>query len=153
MNQIAQGTEFMNWLGSPAQVAQLVLLLIALVAAWPKLRQQTLDRQSRIEAAKTEEIKEYKAEVRSLKGEIKVMCDELRDCEEECAKELRRMHEEIWAMRKQNIAEQISLINIILKTVDAPELHALLEVMEKIKAQLTVAVENNPRNPRRGSDG
>jgi hypothetical protein len=74
-----------------------------------------------------------------LRKEVKDLHSELNKCEEECRADIKKLQEEIWGMRKQHIAEQISLINIILKTTDAPELHGLLAVLEDVKLRLAVA--------------
>lgn len=84
------------------------------------------------------------AEMAGLRREVAEVRGDLKKCEAECADELRKVHEELWGMRKQNIAEQISLINIILNSVDAPELKAMLKVLESVKATLNARVFIDP---------
>jgi hypothetical protein len=76
-------------------------------------------------------------------GEIKELRDELRRCEEDCDRRLgiaearmRALEEELWGEKRQRVAEQISLINTIVNTVDAPELKALLKSFESVRTHL-----------------
>lgn len=136
MSELVQA---INWLGSPAQIGTFAVgVVIALSVMWPKIRQQDFDREARIEAAKTAEIAGYKVEVAELRKELKL-------CEEECAAKLKVHEDEIrdlqearWGDRKQHLAEQISLINVILRNVESPELRNLLKMFESVKASLVL---------------
>lgn len=57
------------------------------------------------------------------------------------------LHQELWGDKRQRVQEQISLINTIISTVDAPELKQLLRVLESTEAFLgrnRVKVVNDP---------
>ncbi len=112
-----------DWAGTVPQWGLFAAVLIAIIQTVPKLRQQTMDKE-------ITDMERYRLEVVGLR-------DELKTCEEQCAKDLRDLQEELWGMRKQNIAEQISLINIILNSVDAPELKAMLKVLENVRSTLS----------------
>lgn len=75
--------------------------------------------------------------------EIQNLRAELQRCEADCDRRIgiaeariRALDEELWGEKKQRVAEQISLINVILNTVDAPELKALLRTFESVKTHL-----------------
>ena len=124
-----------DWLGTIPQwgmFGALAAILIALIKLAPAWRQQTLDQ-------KNKDTERDDTEQDRLREEIRVLREEFRECREECDAQTHALHEEIWGMRKQNIAEQISLINIILNTVDAPELKTLLHVLENVKSSLARA--------------
>lgn len=124
-----------SWAGTAPQWAMFVTLVIAVLKMWPTYRKADHDdrRLSMDEAAA------LRREAAKLREEVRNLGDSLNDCEEECRKEIKGLHEEMWGLRKQHIAEQISLINVILKSVDAPELHSLLEVLESLKMRLATA--------------
>jgi hypothetical protein len=69
--------------------------------------------------------------------EMRKLRDELKRCEADCAIAIKNLHLEVWGLRKQNIADQIALINVILNNVNAPELKALLLTLESVQVHLT----------------
>lgn len=129
--------------GTLSQLGTFGLLLIAFLSAvtvWIKGIPERL-------RVKNEAREIDNAGIAALHKEMGEVRSELKKCEEECAREMRKLQEELWGMRRQNIAEQISLINVILNSVDAPELKAMLKVLESVKATLRVRdiveAENN----------
>jgi flagellar motility protein MotE (MotC chaperone) len=98
--------------------------------------------QVRVEAKRVENADA--ADVRDhLADEVKELRAELRTCEKDCDRRLgiaeariRALDEELWGEKKQRVAEQISLINVILNSVDAPELKTLLKTFESVKTHL-----------------
>jgi hypothetical protein len=72
--------------------------------------------------------------------EVAALRDELRICEEECAdrldladQRLKKLDRELWGEKRQRVAEQISLINVVVASVDAPELKAILKSLESVQ--------------------
>lgn len=123
--------ELPKWAGTAPQWVVAAAVITALLKLVPVWRQQSMDKEK-------SDIDGYRKEV----GELR---DALKECQEECEQatkqsraEIRALHEELWGLRKQHIAEQIGLINVILKTVDAPELRGFLAVLESVKDQLAV---------------
>ena len=86
----------------------------------------------------------YAKEVASLR-------DELRICEEECADRLeladmkiRKLDQDLWGEKRQRVAEQISLINVVVASVDAPELKSILKTLESV--QMAMRIEKGLEN-------
>lgn len=75
-------------------------------------------------------------EMEALRQNIKELRDELHACEEQCRQDIGKLTEELWGKKRQRVAEQISLINTILNTVDAPQLKTLLATLESIQVRL-----------------
>lgn len=77
--------------------------------------------------------------------EVAALRDELRICEEECAdrldladQRLKKLDKELWGEKRQRVAEQISLINVVLNSVDAPELKAILKTLESVQMAMRI---------------
>lgn len=68
--------------------------------------------------------------------EMRKMRAELKECEAECDRRLKKIEADLWGEKKQRVAEQISFINIILQSVDAPELQTMLRTLESVEAHL-----------------
>lgn len=121
--------ELMSVLGVPlntlAQVGTFALVLTAIIGAYVKLKDRGMSH----------------AEVmcETLTSEVASLRKELHECEEKCRTDIRKLHEEIFGMRKQNIAEQISFISILLRSVDSPELQILLRSLENVQGSLREA--------------
>lgn len=73
-------------------------------------------------------------EMAALRANVAALRTELHTCEEECRVQIGKLTEELWGEKKQRVAEQISLINIILDSVDAPDLQKLRVTLESIQA-------------------
>lgn len=112
-------------IGTLAQVGTFGLVFIALVGAYVKLRDRGMTH----------------AEVMcgQLTTEVATLRNELHICEEQCREDIKKLHVELFGMRKQHIAEQISFINIIIRSVDSPELNLLRQTLERVQASLEVA--------------
>lgn len=81
-----------------------------------------------------EEMGELRKNVSSLRAE-------LHQCEEDCRQQIERLQKEVWGEKRQRVAEQISLINLILKSVDAPELKTLLTSLETVQRHIIQSPE------------
>lgn len=112
-------------LGTAAQVGTFGLIFMALVGAYVKLRDRGMTH----------------AEVMcgQLTNEVSSLRQELHSCEEQCREDIKKLHEEIFGMRKQAIAEQISFISILLRSVDSPDLHRMLNTLENVHNSLVEA--------------
>lgn len=110
--------------GTPAQIAILGLALVALIKAWPILQKNAFD-------AKEKKAGRYEARIAHLEREVS-------KCHEEWTREVERLRKELWGEKTQRVAEQISLINLILQSVDAPELKTLLKTLEKIQGHMLI---------------
>lgn len=82
------------------------------------------------------EVERYANETSALRQELNVARDELADCEAECARKMKQIEEELWGEKRQRVSEQISLINMILKQVDAPELATLRDMLERTASHM-----------------
>lgn len=111
--------------GTLAQVGTFGLVFIALVGAYVKLRDRGMTH----------------AEVMcgQLTSNVQRLREELHQCEEACREDIKKLHEEIFGMRKQAIAEQISFVNILLRSVDSPELQILRTSLENVQGSLVKA--------------
>ena len=83
-----------------------------------------------------EEVKSLRSEVVAARSEVAIARKELADCEEECRTKIREIERELWGEKRQRVAEQISLINLILQSVDAPALKTLLRALESARMQI-----------------
>lgn len=102
--------------------ATTALLLLAVIKIIPQIRAQSLE-------SKQQDIEGWREECHKLRSE-------LRSCEEECDRRLKALEDELFGLRRQHLAEQISLINVIIASVDAPELRTMLKTLESVQAHL-----------------
>lgn len=82
--------------------------------------------------------------------EVGELRKELRQCEEECRgkldaaeKKIRTLDQELWGEKRQRVTEQISLINVIIASVDAPELKAILNTLESVQMAMRIEQQAN----------
>jgi len=115
-------TEFTQLMGTVPQWGLLAAVIIALIRLVPTWRAQSL--------------KKRKDDIDGWRDECEKLRAELERCEAQCRKEIGDLHDEIFGLRKQHIQEQISLINVILQSVDAPELKTLLKMLESVQITL-----------------
>lgn len=123
-------------LGSIAQVGTFLAVIVALIGAYVKLKDRGMTHAEVVCGQLTTQLADYKKEAAENEKALRTL---LKDCEEECRKDIKALHEEIFGMRKQNITEQISFINILLRSVDSPELHILRETLERVQISLVQA--------------
>ena len=109
-------------IGTIAQLGTLGIVLVAVIGAYVKLRDRGMTHAEVMCGQLTNE-------VASLRGE-------LHKCEEECRKDIKALHEELFGMRKNHIAEQLAFINILLRSVDSPELSVLRSTLERVQDSL-----------------
>lgn len=111
--------------GTAAQVGTFGLVFVALVGAYVKLSDRGMTH----------------AEVMcgQLTTEVNNLRKELNECEERCRTDNKRLYDEIFGMRKQHIAEQLSFINILIRSVDSPELQVLRTTLERVQDSLQTA--------------
>jgi len=118
-----------SWAGTVPQWAMLLVVIAAAIKLIIPWRQQVIDKEVTQVAA-------YAAECQSLRSEVRELSTELRDCEDRCDKEIRGLHEEILGLRKNQVQEQISLINVIMRSVNNPELQSLMLMLESVQSSL-----------------
>jgi hypothetical protein len=75
-------------------------------------------------------------EMTALRDNVASLRAELHACEDECRVKIDKLTEELWGEKRQRVAEQISLINVIVNSVDAPELKMLMKTMESVQRTL-----------------
>lgn len=109
-------------LGSAAQVGTFGILLAALIGGYVKLR----DRRMTFDENMYDNLMKQYENIQSR----------LAKCEQDCRDETKRLNDEIFGLRKQHVAEQIALINIIIDSVDNPALQALRSTLESIQMRL-----------------
>jgi hypothetical protein len=86
---------------------------------------------------KADERDHFSEEMSALRENVSRLREELHTCEEECAAKIKVLQEEVWGEKRQRVAEQISFINLILKSVDAPELKTLLMSLESVQRHIS----------------
>jgi hypothetical protein len=75
-------------------------------------------------------------EMKALRANVASLRDELHTCEEDCRVTVDKLRQEVWGEKRQRVAEQISLINVILSSVDAPQLKTLMKTLESVQRTL-----------------
>lgn len=88
------------------------LVLVALIKAWPSLQKNSLEHKENRESRYSKRISELEQAVR--------------DCQRECEDHKDELRKEVLGMRRQHLQEQISLVMIIMDSVDNPTLKQLL---------------------------
>lgn len=120
-------------LGTLAQLGTFGVVLVALIGAYVKLRDRGLTHAEVVCGQLTKQLSDYKDQADATEKNLRNL---LKECEEECRRDIKKLHEEIFGMRKNNIAEQIAFINIILDTTDNPSLRTLRATLESISTKL-----------------
>lgn len=128
------------WTGSVPLWALFVTVLVALIKAWPKLRELTIKEKASIADRYSIRIKELAEEIRECR----------RLCDEQEARQLRKievLQDKISGMQRQHVQEQISLINAIISSVDSPQLKGLLRALESVQVALRGhVIQSQPAN-------
>lgn len=108
------------------------MVLIAFIKVWPQLKQQSIDERLSIKNG-------YIDRIKGLERDVK-------ECRDQCDADTRQLNEhitalqeELYGLRKQHIQEQISFINAITQSVDAPQLKILLQALENGSRALDAA--------------
>jgi hypothetical protein len=114
---------------------QLGLKKLAIEAQQVSVNAKKVDNEDRADAR--DHIAE---EMVALRNNVKSLREELHTCEEDCRQKIEALREELWGEKQQRVAEQISLINLVLKSVDAPALKTLLEALERTQTHLMMEV-------------
>lgn len=131
-----------NWVGSVPQWGMFILLLIAVVRTSP----QWLGVWSNMKLQASNRVATRITELESNLREAHRDYDEkIQKCRDDCDKQTKFLQDEIGdledaiaGMRKQHIQEQISLINTIIESVDAPQLKLFLRTLETVQRNLPV---------------
>jgi len=113
-----------DWVGTAPQWGMFILLVIAFIRVSPEWLRILVEDQ--------------RAKRNRLGGRISELEAEIKRCHNECDQRIRAVQNELWGQRRQNIQAQISLVNTIIQTVDAPELKKFLAVLENVQATLQV---------------
>lgn len=121
-----------GWITS-AGVITILGIVLRYRLGWKKL---SIEEQATANADRADARDHISEEMVSLRENIASLRKELRSCEAECADKIKALQEELWGEKRQRVAEQISFINTILKSVDAPALHTLLEALERSQLHL-----------------
>jgi hypothetical protein len=72
----------------------------------------------------------------ALRKELLDRIDELKGDHRDCQEKLNLLQQKITGMQRQHVQEQISLINAIIRSVDAPQLKAMLGTLESVQIAL-----------------
>ena len=129
--------DYLRYIGSPAQVGLFFLALITLIKTWPIIQKNVMEARERKESR-------YSTRIETLEKKVE-------DCRAECDRDKKILLEEIHGMRRQHVQEQISLINAIIESVNAPELKTFLKMLESVQRTLVPApaqVVNDPHDKR-----
>lgn len=129
-----------TWAGSVPQWGLLATIVLAFFKLWPVLRQQTID-------VNNEQVKLYAETCTQLRVELNLLSEKLFNCEDKCDKDIRKLNDELNGMRRQHVQEQLSLINAIIASVDAPQLKVLLTSLESVQ----LAMQSNVLRSRSGN--
>lgn len=113
------GFQWPQWIGTPSQLALVVIVILALIKAWPiiqaKVLEATLVREGR-----------YGERIQHLESELK-------RCHEECNVKIERQNTIIMGMRDQRSAEQLAMMRAILRTIEDPVLRKQMEMLEAMQ--------------------
>lgn len=110
------------WAGTVPQWGMFILLAIAVVRVSPQWLNSLLTATQNKRASQGQRITELEEAVKF--------------CREECDRQTEMLHKEIHGLRRQHIQEQISLINTIIQSVDAPQLKLFLRTLESVQRDL-----------------
>lgn len=111
-----------SWIGTVPQWGMLIVLCIAIVRTSPQWLSALLTAAHNKRAS-------YANRITELEEAVKF-------CREECDRQTGLLYEEIHGMRRQHVQEQISLINSIIQSVDAPQLKLFLRTLESVQRNL-----------------
>lgn len=112
-------------LGTVPQWALLAAVVLGLFKLIPAIRAQSLE-------SKQQDIEGWREEAHSLRAKLE-------ECEEDCDRRLKKLEAELWGEKRQRVAEQISLVNVIIESVNAPELKAMLRTLESVQSHLMLS--------------
>lgn len=120
-----------SWFGTAPQWVTLAVIIGALIKTWPVIM-------LRVTEAKSISWKQKREERHDLLEEIKGLKQEIADCKEKCHEDTQRLNEALFNQRKQNIQEQLSLISVIINSVDSPELRTLMKSLEAVQSTIAL---------------
>jgi hypothetical protein len=135
------------YIGNAPMWGVFAMALIALIRAWPKLKEIGVNERAGIRDPYLKRIRELAEDVKSCRRECDAqerrlrqeMDDNKRECdqrEREFKKEIdslkEKMNNEAW----QRVQSEISLVNTLIQVVDAPELRRILEALQKRSATM-----------------
>lgn len=121
-----------GWITSAGVIALLGIVLRYRLGS----RRLSIEGQKQHDADAADRRDHIAEEMAALRTNISLLRKELHDCEEQCREQIRDLQEELWGEKRQRVAEQLSLINIILDKVDAPDLQNLRATLESIQVGL-----------------
>jgi hypothetical protein len=114
----------------------LASVLTTLIKTWPLI-------QERVHTAKAAQRKDYRDRIQELEGQVRTCQEECAADKEELTGEIKKLHEEIFGLRKQHVQEQISFARAILDSLgrESPQLNILLRALEN--GQKTLDAQRN----------
>src|SRR5690242_5999494 len=118
-----------EWAGTVPQWFLFASVLITFIKLYPVMKKQHTDAASR-------QVEQYETTCARLRADVSELIDRVTECEESCRNDKNALEEKILGLRRQQIADQIALVNTIIHNVDAPELKTLLSAMEKVQLGL-----------------
>jgi hypothetical protein len=120
----------LQYLGTVPQWGMFFLLLIVFIRTSPDIMKAWFEQAK----AKREQ---HGNRITELEAQVK-------ECREECDKVHADYRKEILGLQAQSIQEQLSLVSIIMQTVDNPMLHQLFEQLQRHKAAQPVEFVGGP---------
>lgn len=138
-----------EWIGSPSQFGLLVIVFAAFLRWSLPWRKMSIDEGTQIR-------KELREELVKVRGEHKVCEDALRSAQKELGvlrDEVNDLENRVAGLRRQHVQEQISLINSIIESVDAPQLKTFLKTLESVQRSLPRIEIEEQRNERISDEG
>ncbi len=106
-----------------------LLMIAALIKAWPIIQKNLLDAKERRESRYSERISE-------LKGAVRKCQEECEDHKEELRHEIHKLEMERLGDRRQHVQEQISLVAILVENIDNPMLKRILSQLQNVQRGL-----------------
>lgn len=88
---------------------------------------------------------------KNLTSQVDKLTTNLKHCEETAKASIKELQEELHGMRRQHIQEQISLINTIMRSVDAPELKSMIGLLERVQQNLALSHHKEQERDPKGS--
>jgi hypothetical protein len=139
-----EGVTWPAWIGTPSQLALLVVvsgsIIIGYIKVLPqilKLRQDERTSKRELEASERDRIAGYyRTEVQALKERLEACEKKCSDDNTEAQKKIDYLQGRVSNEALQRVQSEISLVNTLIQVVDAPQLRTILTALEKRKVLL-----------------
>lgn len=120
-----------QWIAA-ASTTTIAGALVALITAYWK---RGVSLKALANADKADRRDHMAEEMAALRTNVAGLRQELHDCEANCATEIKKLQEELLGEKRQRVAEQISLVNIMVDIADEPTRKKLMAALDSMQRQ------------------